>query len=149
MRLLLLIVLAAGAVMSEDRAVVAEPVLNMHSKPSVDADVVSQAIYGVTVRILAEQDGWLRIKTPGDNYLGWAESAGLRKLKEGETYATSGRLATVESLRAHLYREASVTRHRPLLTVPFDARLEVMEERATEGGRWLAVRLPDGRKAWV
>ncbi|MBI5283045.1 MAG: C40 family peptidase [Candidatus Solibacter usitatus] len=149
MRLILLMILAAGAAMSEESAVVVTPVLNMHSKPTVEADVVSQAIYGLTVGVLGEQDGWLRIKTPGDSYTGWAESAGLRKLPEGETYAASGRVATVESLRAHLYREASVTRHRPLLTVPFDARLEIVEERAAEDGRWLAARLPDGRRAWV
>jgi hypothetical protein len=58
-------------------------------------------------------------------------------------------VATVESLAAHLYREPSVTKHRPLLTVPFETRLEVVEEKPEENGRWLAVRLPDDRKGWV
>lgn len=131
------------------RAVVLAPVLNLHSKPSVDTDVVSQAIYGASVAIVEEQTGWVKIKTPGDDYVGWVESAWLRKLQDGETYAASGKVAMIESLAAHLYREPSVTKHQPLLTLPFETRLEVLEEKPEENGRWLAVRLPDDRKGWV
>jgi len=137
------------SLLAETRAVVLAPVLNMYSKPSADSDVVSQAIYSANVSVTEEQTGWVRIKTPGDNYTGWVESASLRKLQDGETYAVSGKVATVESLAAHLYREPSVTKHAPLLTVPFETRLEVVEEKPEENGRWLAVRLPDDRKGWV
>ena len=137
------------SLLAETRAVVLAPVLNMYSKPSTDSDVVSQAIYSVNVSVTEEQTGWVKIKTPGDNYTGWVESASLRKLQDGETYAAAGKVATVESLAAHLYREPSVTKHAPLLTVPFETRLEVVEEKPEENGRWLAVRLPDDRKGWV
>ncbi len=132
-----------------DRAVVLAPALNMFSKPSADADVVSQARYGMTVSIAADQGEWLQIKTPGDDYSGWVSADSVRKLKDGETYAASGKVATVESLRAHLYREPSVTKHAPLLTVPFETRLEIVEERPQDNSRWIAARLPDDRKAWI
>ncbi len=149
MRAGLILMFLSSGLIADTRAVVLAPVLNMYSKPTVDTDVVSQAIYGATIGIVEEQTGWARIKTPGDGYLGWVESAWLRKLQDGETYAASGMVATVESLAAHLYREPSVTKHRPLLTVPFETRLEVVEEKPEENGRWLAVRLPDHRKGWV
>lgn len=138
-----------SSLLAETRAVVLAPVLNMYSKPAVDADVVSQAIYSANVSVVEEQAGWIKIKTPGDDYTGWVESASLRKLQDGEAYAASCKVATVESLAAHLYREPSVTKHAPLLTVPFETRLEVVEEKPEENGRWLAVRLPDDRKGWV
>ena len=50
-------------------AVVLQPVANMYSRPSTDADVVSQAIYGANVGILEQKDGWAHIRT-ADDYLG-------------------------------------------------------------------------------
>lgn len=135
--------------MGETRAVVLTPVANLYSKASVDADVVSQARYGMTVEVLKQQEGWARVKTPGDDYEGWVESAGLRQLKEGEGYAASGRVATVEAMFAHIYREGSVTKHRPVVTVPFETRLEILGEPEGESRRWVQVRLPDDRMGYV
>jgi gamma-D-glutamyl-L-lysine dipeptidyl-peptidase len=125
-------------------AVVLRPVANMFSKPSEDADVVSQAIYGANVAVLEQKEGWAHIRT-ADDYTGWAPLASLRP---GAAYAARGRVAEVQSLFAHLYREASVTAHAPLLTVPFESRLEVIAE-PPDNTRWLQVRLPDDRPAWV
>jgi gamma-D-glutamyl-L-lysine dipeptidyl-peptidase len=125
-------------------AVVLLPVTNMYSKPSEDADVVSQAIYGANVALVERQEGWARIRT-ADDYTGWTP---MSALLPGKAYAASGRVAEVQSLFAHIYREASVTRHAPLLTVPFESRLEVVAEPADQA-RWLQVRLPDDRAGWV
>ena len=69
-------------------AVVLQPVMNMYSKPTVDADVVSQAIYGANVGVLEQKDGWARIRT-ADDYTGWAP---LSALKAGQPYAAQGRV---------------------------------------------------------
>jgi cell wall-associated NlpC family hydrolase len=149
MRILLLLAASALAQTAGPRGVVLVPVVNMYSAPSLDADVVSQAIYGVTVGIAEERPGWLRIRTP-DDYLGWAPQTALRRLGEAEpAYAAGGRVAQVESLFAHLYRENSVTRHAPLLSVPFETALEVIAEPEADSRRWLQVRLADDRQAWV
>ena len=146
--LLLLAVLSMNLSAQPSRALVLAPVLNMHSKPTPDSDVVSQAIYGTTVGIVAAAGGWSEIRTP-DTYTGWVESAQLRTLAEGETYAASGRVATVESLFAHIYPLPSVTKRAPLLTVPFEARLQVVEEPDADNRRWIGVRLADDRKGWI
>ncbi len=130
-------------------AVVLDPVSNMYSKPDALADVVSQAIYGTPVRILEDQEGWAKVETP-DEYMGWMPLAAVRGLRDGEAgYAASGRVAEVQSLFANLYREPDVTRHEPLLTVPFETRLEVTAEPPDDGARWIRVGLVDGELAWI
>jgi cell wall-associated NlpC family hydrolase len=140
--LLAMALLAAHA----QTAVVTAPVANMYKQPGADSEVVSQAICGTNVGVLEERAGWMRIRTP-DDYTGWTAAAGLRPLDgAAKPYASSGRVAQVSSLFAHIYRETDVTRHQPLLTVPFETRLEVLGE---PGERWLQVRLPDDRAGWV
>jgi len=125
-------------------AVVLRPVANMYSEPSEDGVVVSQAIYGANVTLLEQKEGWARIRT-ADDYTGWTP---LSMLRAGQPYASHGRVAEVQSLFAHIYRESNVTRHAPLLTVPFETRLEVIAE-PPDNTRWLQVRLPDDRPGWL
>jgi hypothetical protein len=138
--LALLVVVAAGL---PDAAVV-EPVANMYSAPTTEADVVSQAICGASVQLLEQKDGWGHVRT-ADDYRGWLPLSAVRKER---SYARRGRVAEVQSLAAHIYREADVEKHAPLITVPFETRLEVIAE-PSEQRRWLQVRLPDDRTGWV
>jgi len=134
---------------AEPRGVVVVPVANMYSAPTDESDVVSQAICGTNVVSAEEKDGWVKVRTP-DDYTGWVALASLRALASDEhPYASAGRVLQVESLFANLYREPDVTKHQPLLTVPFEARLEVVTEQEGDEGRWIEVRLPDHRSAWV
>jgi gamma-D-glutamyl-L-lysine dipeptidyl-peptidase len=125
--------------------VVTRPVANMYSGPSAEKDVVSQAIYGTNIAVLEENGGWARIRTP-DNYTGWMPAASFLS---GAEYARKGRVARVSNLFANLYSETNITRHQPLLTVPFETRLEVVAEPDAEERRWIQVRLPDDRAAWI
>jgi hypothetical protein len=52
------------------------------------------------------------------------------------------------SLFAHIYCEPNVTKRRPLITVPFETRLEAIAE-PQDNWRWLEVRLPDDRSGWL
>lgn len=143
MAMLTISVFAAG-----QRAVIVQPVVNMYSKASGEVDVVSQARLGMAVGVVRIEGGWAEIETP-DEYRGWVKLADLRPLREGESYAGQGRVATVVSLRAHVYPVPSVTRRAPMMTVAFETPMEVVEERPEENGRWIGVRLPDGRQGWV
>lgn len=128
--------------------VVLRPVANMYSRPSEEADVVSQAIYASRIGVIEEHSGWARVRT-ADEYTGWMQAADFRRQEHGERiYASSGGVAQVSSLFANLYREASVTKHPPLFTVPFETTLEVLQEVNTKE-RWIEVRLPDDRRAWL
>jgi cell wall-associated NlpC family hydrolase len=123
-------------------------VANMYSHPSDQSDVVSQAIYGSNVVLVTARGEWSQIQT-SDHYKGWVPSRHLRIVQAGNGYATSGQTVQVESLFANLYRESDNTRHKPVLTIPFEARLEVIEEGKGEDEGWLKVNLPDKTTAWI
>jgi cell wall-associated NlpC family hydrolase len=141
----LLLAMAGAGSSPPGNAVITEPVANMYSRPTREADVVSQAIFSTNVAIIEEQPGWLHVRTP-DAYTGWiaSGSAAVRP-----PYAESGRVARVENLFASLYRETDITRHEPVMTVPFEARVEITSGPIGPDDRWLEVRLPDNRTAWL
>ena len=147
----LFVLAAAASLFAQSKPfdhVVVVPVANMYSGTTEDADVVSQAILSTNVVTMEKQGDWMKIRTP-DQYPGWMRTADLQSITDPSGYASSGKVVQVESMFANLYRETDVTVHRPLMTVPFETRLEVTEEGKDEDGRWLKVRLPDGRSAWV
>lgn len=158
---LLAVLCVPGVFAKNSTQVVVVPVTNMYSGPSDQSDVVSQAIYGSNVILLTARGEWSRIQT-ADHYKGWVPSRHLRLIQSGTGYATAGVIVQVESLFANLYREPDVTRHKPVLTIPFESRLEVIpdaknDEKKDEKGKggkeanegWLQVRLPDKRSAWI
>lgn len=130
--------------------VVTRPVVNLHRGPREDTDVVSQALLGARLRELERSGAWARIKGE-DDYPGWIQITSLRPLEPAERYPPSlepGKAVEVDALGANIYVEPDVTKHAPVLTAPFGARLErVNSGKDTE--RWLEIRLPDHRLAWI
>jgi gamma-D-glutamyl-L-lysine dipeptidyl-peptidase len=139
---------ATAVVLASPHAVVIQPVANLYSGPGTDNDVVSQAVYASNVELLENSEGWARVRT-ADDYTGWMRTDALRVLGDTEPrYAVQGTIAQVEGIFASLYREPSVVKHAPLLTVPYETRLEVIAE-PPDNLRWMQVRLPDDRPAWI
>jgi SH3-like domain-containing protein len=145
MALLLLVSSAVAQETPKANYVVAVPVVNMYRSASADIDVVSQSIYGSTVTILEISADWANIRT-FDDYTGWVPLSALRE--RSTPYASGGSTVRVGQRSAHLYREPSVTTHAPLLTLPFDSRLEVLLA-SNPSERWIKVRLADGGEAYV
>ena len=150
----LLVLLAISTAARTSPHVVVVPVANMYSRPTEKSDVVSQAIYGSNVVLLQARGEWSRIQTP-DHYKGWTPSRYLRIVLTGDGYATSGPTVQVESLFANIYAEPDMTKHKPVITAPFETRLEVAPEGSSSKGRqqhhegWLQVRLPGLTLAWI
>lgn len=164
----------SGVSAKSSTQIVVVPVANMYSGPSDQSDVVSQAIYGSNVTLLTARGEWCRIQT-ADHYRGWVPSRQLRLVQSGDGYATDGVIVRVDSLFANLYREPDVTRHKPVITIPFESHLVVIpdeggddtktitSQKAKQGTKaetkkdakkishdgWLQVRLPDKRSAWI
>lgn len=125
---------------------VTAPVADMHRTPSADSDVVSQAIFGSTTLLLEEAEGWVKVRT-SDDYEGWIDARELHRVDA--PYARDGKIAMVATLFASLYREADIEKHEPVITLPYEAKLEISGHADTPEGRFYSVRLPDGATAWI
>lgn len=125
-------------------AVAAQPVVNIFATPSADSDVSSQVLYGSGVAVLEKKDGWTKIRT-ADAYTGWVAASDLR----AGSYPATEHLVRVSALGLNVYREPDVTKHAPLLHLPWEAILEAIPEAPGNDARWQAVRLVDGRTGWL
>jgi gamma-D-glutamyl-L-lysine dipeptidyl-peptidase len=63
----------------------------------------------------------------------------------------------VQNLFANIYAEPDVTKHKPVITVPFETKLEVAPDPPAKTGKtakpapegWMLVRLPGQTNAWI
>jgi gamma-D-glutamyl-L-lysine dipeptidyl-peptidase len=133
-----------GATQKTAKALIRVPVANLFSAPSADAGVVSQAIYGSEVTPLEQQEGFTHIRTL-DSYTGWIRDQDLLPQSDPATHP----FAQVRSLAANLYREPDVTKHAPVLVLPFEVHLEIIPQATPENEDYVHVRLLDQRDAWI
>jgi len=127
--------------------VVAAPVADMFAKPSAESDVTSQILYGTGVVSLANQNGFVQIHT-ADDYTGWVAAADLKALA-GSVYPAPELRVQVAALSGNVYREPDVTKHAPLLRLPWESILESIPNAPGSSERWLAVRLVSGETGWI
>lgn len=125
--------------------VVVVPVADLFAKATRDCDVTTQALYGSGLIVDEDQGDWLKVRTPEDDYPGWVPRASVAPMDPKAPYAGAGKVLEVQAMAAHLYREPDVTTFAPVLTLPFEVRLEAGE--AKDG--WFQVRLPDDRRLWI
>lgn len=144
---LLILASVASAHADGSHFVIVAPVADLYRSPSRDAEVISQAIFSSDVIVLEESSQWLKIRT-ADEYTGWIPRTDARKQESAKPYASENN-ATVASMFARIYREADVEKHHPVITIPFESRVEVTGEKETPDGRWYSLRMPDGTTAWI
>lgn len=131
----------ALAFAGETAALVNTSVSNMYERPDNNSSLVSQAIYYTPVTVLQTQRGFAQIRTP-DNYLGWID----KKELINKSPIPNARIAQAKNLFVNIYQDESISNHQPLIIVPFDTRLPLIE--VTKDG-WVKVQLVNGVTGWV
>ena len=101
---------------------------NIYKRPSTNAEVSSQIIYGEKVRVLGTKNKWIKIRTLSDNYSGYIKKEKLnRNLKV--IFKTS-------KLKTRIF---SQNKTKDFLT--FNSRLPVLSKRKNfiefEKGKWI------------
>jgi SH3-like domain-containing protein len=127
--------------------VIAKPVINMYKSATSDSEVTSQALYGTGMLSLNKQSDWINIRT-ADGYTGWVAAADMQA-QNSNLYAYDGKYVRVTGISVNVYREPDVTRHAPILHLPWEALLEVAPGTTEHDARWLKIRLVNGQIAWV
>ena len=93
------------------------PLINVHERPKVDSKLSSQILYGETFRIVSKRDGWLKIKTKNDNYVGFVRNRKFLK-KMDVTFKIS-------SLKSKIYIKKNGTFKKTNKFLYFGSRISV------------------------
>jgi len=120
------------------------PLAKMFQKPAGNSEVVSETFLGEEVHLLDKKRDWNKIRTASDHYEGWVSPRAIHECHS--TFpSTLQRAMSVCRLAAHLYSSPKV-RCAPLMTLPFESRLEVIEQTNES---WTHVLLPDGKDGYI
>lgn len=128
---------------------VCSPVIDMRELPKQDSEIVSQGYFSEEVSILEEAQDWVKIETAIDHYQGWVQKSGLCQRPDAFFANNAKLIAKVNRLAAHLY-SVQDTVYGPILTLPFDSKLEVLDPTDLDSNsRWIKVALVDGREGYI
>ncbi len=117
---------------------------NVRSNPAHSAELATQVMMGMVVRLLKRQGDWYYVQGP-DKYLGWLEGAAMHlTTSEGVT-------AWEHGARVITTAYFGVVRAKPDTTsLPVsDAVPGVLFKDDGARGHWRAVETPDGRKGFI
>jgi cell wall-associated NlpC family hydrolase len=126
---------------------IVEPTVFLRETPSDKAEVVSELFFSETVTPLAKEGEWTKVENTIDKYQGWLPTSTIceRETPYGENNAPT---VAVARRAAHLYTVED-TVFGPLMTLPFESRLELLAPKEKSNSRWLKVKLPDEREAYI
>lgn len=124
--------------MSSTTSRINAPHLLMREHPDMSAQVVSDALYGEEIQVVAQEGVWVHIKTAIDEYSGWVQSQYITNFLDQD------RLIKINRTRVHIYSEMDIKRG-PILTVGFGTQLRIMNE----GLHWTKVLLVDQREGFI
>lgn len=117
---------------------------NVRSNPAHSAELATQVMMGMVVKVLKNQGGWYYIQGP-DQYLGWLEGAAMHLTRQ------AGAEAWQNAPKVIMTEYFGVVRAQPTnASLPVsDAVPGVLFKSNGGRGKWIAVETPDGRKGFV
>ncbi|MCX6145120.1 MAG: C40 family peptidase [Ignavibacteriales bacterium] len=124
--------------------IVSASVGNVRSNPRHQAEMCTQAMMGMVVKILKKRGGWCYVQLP-DNYLGWLEGSAMKVTTEAgvETWRSAAKVI-VKTIFTFVHEHPSAS-SQPVS----DAVAGVLLKQLKSTGPWVAVELPDGRKGYI
>lgn len=123
------------------------PMAEMRRGPSQEEKVDSQAIHSERVELLDEKDDWANIKT-SDGYTGWTKKSNLHHTDHLFLENQGSVIAVVNRKAAHVYH-INDTEWGPIKTLPYESKLEVIDQFGNPEGRWIKVRMVDSTLAYI
>ena len=127
---------------------VIQPLVQIRAEPNGTSEVISQAIFSEELHILEKAGEWLKVMTPWDNYTGWIKQEGVCNVPDTYTSRLNVESVWVDRLTAHIYHVKD-TIYGPLMTLPYNSRLVLVQPVAHHSDRWLNVLLPDGKEVFI
>ena len=137
-------VLPAKELGEEIYALVNNSVSNLRSEPKHSAQLATQAILGMPLKVLKQRGGWYLVQTPED-YLSWVDGGGITRFdrSEMENWANADKIIYLNTV-GFSYTQPNTSSEKVSDLVAGN-----ILKLAGSTGSYYEVEYPDGRKAFV
>lgn len=124
-------------------------VAHVRTAPAHAAEMGTQVLMGMPVRVLEKTGDWYRIQCP-DGYLGYVAGSGLalKTPEEMDSWRSTPRMVVTAPFQVQAYNGPSATGLRDVVTDLVNGCIVERDGAGVTDGR-IRIKLPDGRKAWV
>ena len=136
-------VLPDTAVGNNKYAVARNSVINIRSEPKHSAELGTQALLGMPLKILDKVGDFYRVQTP-DNYISWVDKGGITTMNKGEfdAWNEAKKIIFTENF-GHVYASKQMD------AIISDISLGGMLQLVSEDNRFYEVKYPDNRIGFV
>ena len=94
-------------------------VINLHKKPSIKSEIVTQMLYGESFSIFKKTSKWLKIKIKEDGYTGYVQNKNFSKFSEPSH--------KISILKAKVYKFPN--KKKRINIIPFGSKIKVLEKK--------------------
>ena len=143
----ILALLGCLSAMAQEYGVVNISVCNLRRTADFDAEMVSQALLGTPVHVLAISSNgnpWPQVQCP-DGYTGWVHYAAVTRMSWEDYHAWNAAPKVVVTALFGTVHASPAQRSATVSDVVGGDRLKYLGKK----GCWLQVEFPDGRTGWV
>ncbi|SHM77021.1 SH3 domain-containing C40 family peptidase [Polaribacter sp. KT 15] len=125
-------------------AVARNSVINIRSAPKHSAELGTQGLLGMSLKILDKAGDFYRIQTP-DNYISWVDKGGIQKMNKGEfdTWNASKKIIFTKNF-GYVYNSKQQNS-----TIVSDITLGGLLKYLSEDASFYEVKYPDNRTGFV
>ncbi len=137
-------VLPASVLGEESYAIVNISVANLRSNPREAAELATQALLGMPLRVWDKDRGWYLVQTP-DQYIAWVDFGGLQRMKKADfdRWESAEKIIYTHPF-GFCYSEPNTKSQTVSDLVAGDRLILEKEEK-----KYFRARFPDGRIAYV
>lgn len=137
-------ILPDSAVGNKMYAVARNSVINIRSKPKHSAELGTQGLLGMSLKVLDKQGDFYRIQTP-DNYISWVDKGGITRMNQGEFDAwNSSKKVLFTEVVGYVYSENKID-----AKIISDITLGGLLKYVSEDDYFYKVKYPDDRIGFV
>lgn len=137
-------------VYSSDRwALATMSVANLRTKPAHSAELASQALMGMPMRLLEKNGDWWLAQTP-DGYIAWISTSSLSQKSNDEMrdWREADRLVVTSIFQTRCYSKPTANGVRDVVSDMVNGNIVTRVSDKIINGR-INIKLPDGRIAWA